>query len=467
MRAPLATAVLAGAVLSGSSLTTAGGNPPLPDLVIGRETLRRTLAVSSVQVSPGDCTVVEGCVRGLGARRTLVFDTEIINQGDADVVLGDPHDHPELFEFSPCHGHYHLKDSIHYALSHGGSDTVSLYDDAQGLFHIRSGNAAGGPEDVFALGPAGRGLVPIAGDWNGDGTSTAGLYDPATGRFRLTNAVHPARAEIQFIFRPAKGPFLPIAGDWDGGGKDSVGLFEPSTGTFYLRSARPGGSLIGLPLGRPFPGWLPLAGDWYGDDVDGVGLYNPASGGFLLLARSRKVRPPRFTFGPPGMRPIVGDWDRDGVDTIGIYDLATGVVLLRNANSDGAPDVAFTLAGGGASAPVVGDWDYEDGVPLPAVGYKQAFCWVDHHRVSGNKPLRFDSCNTNQGISVGWADVYVRGLDCQWIDIEGLPGGNYQLRVAVNEGQLIPESDYTNNATRIKVHIPGIGALSPRVGPAP
>jgi len=454
----LTFAIVAG--VSGSSAAQ-----PLPDLVIGRETLRRTLVISEQIVSPGDCTLVEACVGGTGPRKTLEFDTEIVNRGPGDVVLGDPRDRPELFEFSACHGHYHMKEAIHYTLSHGGDDTVSLYDDAQGLFRIRNVNATGAVEDVFSLGPAGRGLLPLAGDWDGDGTSTTGLYDPATGRFRLTNRIHPttAQAEIQFAWRPAKAPLFPVAGDWDGDGKDTIGLYEPKTGRFYLRNANSAGAPGVVPLGRPDTGWLPVAGDWFGDDADGVGLYDPASGTFTLVALMRRARPQPFVFGPPGLRPIVGDWDKDGIDTIGLHDPMTGATLLRNDNSTGDPDVSFTVGGAGGFATVVGDWDYEDGTALPAPGFKQAFCWVDFRRVSGNRPAQFNDCNTNQGITAGWADVYVRGLDCQWVDIEGLPGGNYQLRVAVNETQLIQESDYTNNAVRLKVHIPRVLTLSPRL----
>ena len=322
------------------------GDPLLPDLVIGREALRRTLVISQQNVSPGDCTLVEGCVGGIGTRKTLEFETEIVNQGTADLVLGDPRDHPELFEFSPCHGHYHMKEAIHYTLSHGGDDTVSLYDDAQGVFRIRNVNATIATEDVFALAPAGRGLLPIAGDWDADGTSTAGLYDPKTGRFRLTNAGHPstAQAEIQFVWRPAKAPLLPVTGDWDGDGKDTIGLYQPATGRFYLRSANSPGAALIVPVGQPNSAWLPIAGDWDGNDDDGVGLYDPASGAFTLVSLSRRARPQPFVFGPLGMRPIVGDWDKDGIDTIGLHDPTTGATLLRNSNSTGDPDVSFTPA---------------------------------------------------------------------------------------------------------------------------
>ena len=46
----------------------------------------------------------------------------------------------------------------------------------------------------------------------------------------------------------------------------------------------------------------------------------------------------------------------DGIDTIGVVVPATGVWFLRNSNSPGVADLAFTYGSGGP-APVVGNWD--------------------------------------------------------------------------------------------------------------
>ena len=34
-----------------------------------------------------------------------------------------------------------------------------------------------------------------------------------------------------------------------------------------------------------------------------------------------------------------------------------------------------------------------------------------------------------QGLSAGWADVYSSDLDCQWLDVTGVPEGDYLLRM--------------------------------------
>jgi hypothetical protein len=92
---------------------------------------------------------------------------------------------------------------------------------------------------------------------------------------------------------------------------------------------------------------------------------------------------------------------------------------------------------------------------IAATGHKQAFCLIDLERNDENAgPGKFD-CE-NQGITKGWADTYYEHLDCQWIDVTGLPGGEYVLEVRVNPAQLLPELDYTNDVARVSSRSPTI-----------
>lgn len=83
---------------------------------------------------------------------------------------------------------------------------------------------------------------------------------------------------------------------------------------------------------------------------------------------------------------------------------------------------------------------------------KQGFCLRDDKRYMGNDEARFD-CDT-QGLSAGWQDIYDKSLDCQWIDITGLPRGQYYLQVVVNPKRILPESNYGNNRVMVPVNIP-------------
>ena len=88
-----------------------------------------------------------------------------------------------------------------------------------------------------------------------------------------------------------------------------------------------------------------------------------------------------------------------------------------------------------------------------ASGHKQAFCLIDLDQVDPN-------ANSNpvydcgyQGIQAGWADIYNKELDCQWVDITGVPAGEYLLEVTVNGGHELAESSYANNSVTVPVTI--------------
>lgn len=465
-------AVATSAVILMSSVAAQAGPPavpaatsaPLPDLIVGAARLTSSLRISNKTFSAGNCSVVEGCVVA-GQRRVLEFDTQIINQGNADAVLGTPSSRPDLFVFSPCHGHFHMLDSLDYSMSYGGLDSISLYDSSTGTFFLTNKNGAGAAEVVYGFGAAG--LIPISGDWNADGKSTNGVYDPASGAFFLKNTAAPGPADVQFTFGAGGQGYLPVVGDWDGDGDATVGLYQPATGAFFLRNTNSSGPAdLAFGYGPGGGGLVPVTGDWNSDDFDTIGLYVPATGTFFLRnANSTGSADVTFSFGAGGTaKPIVGDWNGTGDDTIGVYDPATGTYFLKNSNTPGNADFMFTYGGGGANLqPIAGDWDFDQtGATLPGiVGLKQAFCWLDSARVSGSLPGKFNC--SNQGITAGWSDIYGRGLDCQWVDISGLAAGNYQLRVSVNDSNtLITESDYTNNVSAIRVRITSATGPQPK-----
>lgn len=92
-----------------------------------------------------------------------------------------------------------------------------------------------------------------------------------------------------------------------------------------------------------------------------------------------------------------------------------------------------------------------DGGEVVARGRKQGFCLMDSAPVSGTGPGRYD-CDL-QGISPGWADVYDRTLDCQWIDVTGVAPGAYRLRLTANPDFAFLEADHSNNTLEVPVTI--------------
>jgi hypothetical protein len=240
-----------------------------------------------------------------------------------------------------------------------GNATVGVYDPAASAFFLRNANTPGGADATFSFGGAGAGLVPLAGDWDGDGADTIGLYDPATSTFFLRNANSAGAASLAFSFGAGGAGLVPLAGDWNGDGIDTIGLYDPATAAFFLRNANsPGGADVVFTDGPVNA--TPLAGDWNGDGATSVGVYVPATGAwFLRNANSPGPADVVFTYGAggAGLTPLVGDWNDDLAETVGLYDGAMGAWFLRNANTAGGADAVFGYGPAPGMRPVTGDWN--------------------------------------------------------------------------------------------------------------
>ena len=94
---------------------------------------------------------------------------------------------------------------------------------------------------------------------------------------------------------------------------------------------------------------------------------------------------------------------------------------------------------------------------LATIGYKQAFCAIDIERIGPNASAnaRFANCNSDQGISSGWADVYSSGLPCQYIVIDNVPNGDYTLQSTTNAKHIVGEDCFGDNAEWTGLRITG------------
>jgi hypothetical protein len=102
----------------------------------------------------------------------------------------------------------------------------------------------------------------------------------------------------------------------------------------------------------------------------------------------------------------------------------------------------------------------QDGTTVVATGHKQAFCLEDMGPAPGtNTPPPASPFNcSNQGLHMGYEDIYSGFLDCQWIDVTDVAPGVYTLSVTVNFAHAVAELDYSNNEVRVQVVIPSLTA---------
>lgn len=94
---------------------------------------------------------------------------------------------------------------------------------------------------------------------------------------------------------------------------------------------------------------------------------------------------------------------------------------------------------------------------IAAQGHKQAFCFISTLKYSNDlngqdKPSY--TCS-NQGIAQGYGDWYYKQLSGQWIDITGVPEGDYRVRVAINDaGQFVEGENLYPNVVWADIHVP-------------
>ena len=254
----------------------------------------------------------------------------------------------------------------------GGPDGVAWYDPGTAGWGRRSDTGADLAPVTF--GPAGvPDVLPLAGDWDGDGRDSVGLYQRADATYNLLDDEGVAMAPVAFG-TPGRQDVWPIAGDFDGDGRDTVGFYQQSDATFVIMVD---GGVRSAPLSLG-TAWrndtLPVVGDWDGDGRDSVGVYQQADTTLALLddegaaidAATVAVpsdRPEGTT--PFDAFPTAGDWDGDGRDAVGILWRTAGAMELPTPELDD-PDATRTVPAdaSGSTLPVAGDWNGTDLVTI-------------------------------------------------------------------------------------------------------
>jgi hypothetical protein len=100
--------------------------------------------------------------------------------------------------------------------------------------------------------------------------------------------------------------------------------------------------------------------------------------------------------------------------------------------------------------------------------HKSGFCLTSDHRsplttlgTPATRPIKGSDCARDkpgvrrllEGIAVGWGDIYIPAKEGQSIDISGYSSGVYDLVHRVNVGRLLRETDYSNNASSMRIRL--------------
>ena len=118
-----------------------------------------------------------------------------------------------------------------------GVDTIGVYRRSNATFYLRDSNSAGSPQYTFSYGLGGTTDNPVVGDWNKDGIDTIGVHrlKPGEATFYLNDANGADPPDYQFNYgENEEGAIvdggalfvIPVSGDWNGDGSETVGLFN-------------------------------------------------------------------------------------------------------------------------------------------------------------------------------------------------------------------------------------------------
>lgn len=151
--------------------------------------------------------------------------------------------------------------------------SVGMYDPVDSTYYLRDTNSPGAADYVANFGNGDSGWQPLSGDWDSDRATTIGIYRPDSagcmecGFFwylRNTNSTGPS--DVTFDAGSDFLPIVPLAGDWNGNGYWSTGTYNSNDSTFYLfdRNSFHVTSTADVRVQYGNSGWVPLSGDWDG-----------------------------------------------------------------------------------------------------------------------------------------------------------------------------------------------------------
>ncbi len=179
---------------------------------------------------------------------------------------------------------------------------------------------------------------------------------------------------------------------------------------------------------------LGLSGDFNAlgnDTIDSVGMYDPRYGTYYLRDENSPGFPQSaFTFLPSGRSglPIAGDGNGDGVDTVGIYVSSAQTFVLANKNEARATFQTLKMNGAsGGELPLAGDWngDGRDELALFAPGSRQVLLKSTLQTGVADKifafwPADYDTSSlADLGNAAAWKPLVG--------DFDGLPGDEIGL----------------------------------------
>ena len=390
-------------------------DPPRPDLIIDRPLMESDWAVGWRYFTPTDCMIQEGCVIAPGIRKLLIFSVQTANISQTNLELGDPVSSP-FFQFSPCHGHYHLLEFSDYQITApgGGSTLVTsrkqdwcLSDIEQYVFQpwvsqtpthfCENQGILGGWSDIYGAG--------LDCQW-------LDVTDLPPGDYDLTAIVN-AGGRIHESDYSNNRSTIPVTVPDISGDPDLIPISSRMAATVRVEEktfaasdpAVLDGCLGGYGARRLLRFDMVVANVSQADLYIGDPVYQS------LIA---------FSF--PHKHHHLAEFI-----TYQLFDTLGNPVTP-------------------ARSPVWLPADMDPYLVAPWVS-RGPFYWAQMWMATAEPVV--------PGIQRGWSSTNPATRDCQWVDVSGVPDGFYRLRATVNPSGVFRESNLGNNTAEVTVSLAG------------
>ncbi len=86
-----------------------------PDLRVDLANFAANVAINQSEYAANACAVREGLIPA-GTHKILEFSFLSWNLGSVPIAFGSPFDRPDIFEYAPCHEHFHFKSYADFRL---------------------------------------------------------------------------------------------------------------------------------------------------------------------------------------------------------------------------------------------------------------------------------------------------------------------------------------------------------------
>jgi uncharacterized repeat protein (TIGR01451 family)/fimbrial isopeptide formation D2 family protein len=235
-----------------------------------------------------------------------------------------------------------------------GATDLALYHEATGSWYVL--NPLTGAVLVWALPWGGPGMIPVRGDFDGDGLAEISVYMPAPDPYSrgMWYVRRPDGTVLAFDLEWGCYGYEPVAGDFDGDGACDIGVYNRASGQWYVRNLAGDYLIWGHAWGGPR--FSPVRADFSGDGAVDLAAFERATAAWYAGTREGDIVFWNKPWGAPNWTPVAADYDGNDFWDLAVYDPLNGRWYIQDPSCDCV--LAWDVAWGGAGyTPVMGDYD--------------------------------------------------------------------------------------------------------------